>query len=108
MINPKLNGEHHFHYTILASKKTNQANQTIMKNQFYLTRISTLLNRWLTFVFILILSSFITTGARATVLVDPATSGGFEAGTTFAANGWSVANFTSNQWFVGINPTGLP
>ena len=35
------------------------------------------------------------------VVINPATTGGFESGTTFAANGWTVANGAANQWAVG-------
>jgi hypothetical protein len=44
--------------------------------------------------------------SNAQTLIDPAGDGGFETGTTFAANGWTVANGSTNQWYVG-NPTGL-
>jgi len=41
--------------------------------------------------------------AQSTTLIDPAGGGGFNNGTTFAANGWTVANYASsvNQWVVG-------
>ncbi len=41
-----------------------------------------------------------------TVLIDPAGDGGFENGTTFAANGWTVVNGSGtdyNRWCVGLN-----
>src|SRR5437870_13444864 len=41
-----------------------------------------------------------------TTLVDPAGDGGFETGTTFAANGWTVVNGATNKWFVGTAATG--
>jgi hypothetical protein len=37
-----------------------------------------------------------------TLLIDPDGDGGFENGSTFAANGWTVVNGAqTNQWFVG-------
>jgi hypothetical protein len=39
-----------------------------------------------------------------TVLISPTGDGGFENGTTFAANGWTVENFVANntnKWFLG-------
>jgi hypothetical protein len=39
---------------------------------------------------------------KAQVLVSPTGDGGFETGSTFAANGWTVVNGTqTNQWYVG-------
>jgi trimeric autotransporter adhesin len=40
-----------------------------------------------------------------TVIINPAGDGGFENGTTFAANGWTVENGTANhKWFLGTVP----
>jgi hypothetical protein len=36
-----------------------------------------------------------------TTLISPSGDGGFENGNTFAANGWTVVNGATNQWFVG-------
>src|SRR6478735_1470620 len=36
-----------------------------------------------------------------TTLINPTGDGGFENGATFAANGWTVVNGATNQWFVG-------
>lgn len=52
-------------------------------------------------------------GAKAqTVLISPTGDGGFENGTTFAANGWTVSNTVIanyNAWFVGNGVvTGFP
>lgn len=45
--------------------------------------------------------------AKATVLIDPAGSGGFEAGSDFLSNGWTVVNgeatATQNQWYLGTS-----
>ena len=38
---------------------------------------------------------------NSTVIINPATGGGFESGTTFAANGWSTALDNQNKWYVG-------
>ena len=54
----------------------------------------------ITFLIAFLLS--LITGAYAqTVLIDPAGGGGFANGTTFAANGWTVANSANNPWYVG-------
>ena len=54
----------------------------------------------ITFLIAFLLS--LITGAYAqTVLIDPAGGGGFALGTTFAANGWTVANSANNPWYVG-------
>ncbi len=46
-------------------------------------------------------------GAEGTVtLIDPAGDGGFELGTTFAANGWTVVNSSTNNWVVGTATIG--
>ena len=41
-----------------------------------------------------------------TTLISPTGAGGFELGSTFAANGWTVVNGSgvTNQWFVGTVP----
>ncbi|HEX6335166.1 MAG TPA: hypothetical protein VFZ78_13125, partial [Flavisolibacter sp.] len=44
---------------------------------------------------------FVFTVSAQTTIIDPAGAGGFEAGNTFAANGWTVVNGATNQWFVG-------
>lgn len=42
-----------------------------------------------------------------TTLISPTGDGGFENGTTFAANGWTVVNHTTNTWNVGTATTYL-
>ncbi|MBL0339734.1 MAG: hypothetical protein IPP71_01750 [Bacteroidetes bacterium] len=45
-----------------------------------------------------------------TVIINPATVGGFESGGTFAANGWTEVNtppLQTNQWFCGTGATGF-
>ena len=67
-----------------------------MKN---LLRISNLL-----FVFLLGLTGYI---QAQTTLIDPNAGGGFELGSDFASNGWTVVNHasaTNNNWFVGGTP----
>ena len=39
-----------------------------------------------------------------TTIIDPAGAGGFELGATFADNGWTVVNATTNTWNVGTTP----
>ncbi|MCE3281010.1 MAG: Protein of unknown function precursor, partial [Bacteroidetes bacterium] len=36
-----------------------------------------------------------------TTLINPATDGGFENGSTFSANGWSSSNSANNPWVIG-------
>ncbi len=50
---------------------------------------------------LLLISLFTSVKSNATVLVNPATSGGFESGLTFAANGWTSVNGAANNWYVG-------
>src|SRR6478735_7694723 len=52
---------------------------------------------------VIIISGTCSTNTFAQVLlVDPAGAGGFENGSTYAANGWTIANSGSaNQWVVG-------
>ncbi|MDB5190795.1 MAG: C-terminal target protein [Segetibacter sp.] len=57
----------------------------------------------------LLLVAFIlaTVSFAQTVLIDSTAGGGFELGTDFASNGWTVANGSvTNQWFVGAAATG--
>lgn len=45
------------------------------------------------------------TSANAqTTLINPATDGGFESGSSFAANGWTAVNASTNTWNVGGVP----
>lgn len=39
--------------------------------------------------------------SQSTTLISPTGDGGFENGATFAANGWTLVNGATNQWFVG-------
>ena len=42
-----------------------------------------------------------------TTLISPTGDGGFANGGTFAANGWTAVNATTDNWVVGIaNPPG--
>jgi hypothetical protein len=40
-----------------------------------------------------------------TNLINPAGDGGFENGSTIAANGWNAVNASTDGWVVGITPT---
>lgn len=54
------------------------------------------------------LAGAFTPAAAQTVQISPTGDGGFESGTTFAANGWTVVNYASatrNNWVLG---TGAP
>ncbi|MFM8685510.1 MAG: G8 domain-containing protein, partial [Bacteroidota bacterium] len=46
--------------------------------------------------------------AQPTLLVDPAGAGGFELGSSFADNGWTVANSANNPWVLGLSNTTAP
>lgn len=50
---------------------------------------------------------FTSNGNAQTVLINPAGAGGFELGTTFAANGWTDANSANNPWIVAPLTNGL-
>ncbi|OJV67849.1 MAG: hypothetical protein BGO42_17670 [Flavobacterium sp. 40-81] len=43
-------------------------------------------------------------GTQTTLLINPNAEGGFETGTTFASNGWTTVNATTNTWNVGTVP----
>ncbi|WP_347066135.1 GEVED domain-containing protein [Flavobacterium sp. WV_118_3] len=43
-------------------------------------------------------------GTQTTVLINPNAEGGFENGSTFAANGWTTVNASLNTWNVGTVP----
>jgi hypothetical protein len=40
-----------------------------------------------------------------TVIINPATDGGFELGATFADNGWTAVNAATNTWQLGTTPS---
>ncbi|HUM48163.1 MAG TPA: hypothetical protein PLD84_14630, partial [Chitinophagales bacterium] len=57
--------------------------------------------------FILFQSLFHSLYGQSTSLISATGNGGFESGTTFAANGWTEVNGTQpNKWYVGTGPTG--
>lgn len=59
-------------------------------------------------LFPLLVSLIYATGYAQTTLISPTAGGGFESGTSFAANGWTVVNGTQiNQWHVGTAATGF-
>src|SRR5687767_14062793 len=44
-----------------------------------------------------------------TTLIDPTGAGGFELGSTFVANGWTVSNSSSsNDWVIGTTVGAAP
>ena len=47
---------------------------------------------------------FVTQSSSAQTLINPAAEGGFENGTTFAANGWTTVNDATSTWSVGTAP----
>jgi len=49
----------------------------------------------------LFLSGFV---FSATTLIDPSTNGGFESGSDFTTNGWTVVNGTTNMLYIGNAP----
>lgn len=58
--------------------------------------------------FAFLLSGLASTQAQPTLLVDPTGAGGFELGTSFTANGWTVANGANNPWIMGTANTTAP
>ncbi|MBK8873241.1 MAG: hypothetical protein IPN13_04695 [Bacteroidetes bacterium] len=48
-----------------------------------------------------------TSGAGASLLINPYGDGGFESGGSLAANGWTVVNSGTNAWTMGTLPTGF-
>ncbi len=58
---------------------------------------------------IFLFSLFLNQNSNAqTILLSGTGDGGFETGSTFAANGWSVVNgVAANQWFCGNGATGF-
>ncbi len=53
---------------------------------------------------VLLLTLVISIGSKAQIIaVDPAFDGGFEAGGTFAANGWVTVNSANNAWVLTNN-----
>jgi hypothetical protein len=65
------------------------------------------MNLRLKLLFFLPCFAFIKGTYAQTTIINPATVGGFESGTTFAANGWTeVIAGQTNQWFVGTAATG--
>jgi|GEM_PF-1345367 len=60
------------------------------------------LSRWfICFISVIVLWNS-NSNSQTVTLIDPAGDGGFENGSTFAANGWTLAaGVATNQWFVG-------
>ncbi|MDO8316304.1 MAG: choice-of-anchor D domain-containing protein, partial [Flavobacterium sp.] len=61
-------------------------------------------------ILFLFLTLLLCTNSNAqTVLISPTGDGGFETGTTFAANGWTAVNTASTvkAWYVGTGQTGF-
>lgn len=58
---------------------------------------------WSFSIFMFLLFSGFNLSAQ-TVLLNPNGDGGFENGATFAANGWTAVNGTTNTWNVGTVP----
>ncbi|HAD34027.1 MAG TPA: hypothetical protein DCF44_05950, partial [Chitinophagaceae bacterium] len=57
---------------------------------------------------ILNLILFVFQGQAQSFLLDPNAAGGFQLGTTFAANGWVEVNGTQvNKWTISTNPNGF-
>lgn len=76
-----------------------QTNSYLGKMQF---------NRWLSMGCILFLVLFTGVLHSQTVLISPTGDGGFENGSTFAANGWTTVNPTTDQWSVGSTVALIP
>ncbi|EKT4543896.1 hypothetical protein OC66_00825 [Flavobacterium psychrophilum] len=72
-------------------------------NQNYFQKKDTKACFFVVFAVLLLLNAF--SISAQTTIIGPATGGGFEAGTTFAANGWSTigGSATQNVWFDGTS-----
>ena len=58
---------------------------------------------------VLALTSMVSDSRAQTTIINPTGDGGFETGTTFAANGWTVVNnasATMNNWVLSTGATG--
>ena len=66
------------------------------------THWSNSLSRWVGVVAVLILSTL--AGTAQTELISPTGAGGFELGSTFEANGWTVVNSSTDSWVVNNVP----
>ncbi|MGH2566395.1 MAG: hypothetical protein ACRDE5_17890, partial [Ginsengibacter sp.] len=60
------------------------------------------------FYLLLIGCSFFLGNSFAQTAINPITGGGFDAGNTFSANGWTVVNSSANQWVVGTAASATP
>ncbi|WP_445454307.1 T9SS type A sorting domain-containing protein [Flavobacterium sp. 25HG05S-40] len=62
-----------------------------------------------TLAFAVLLCSMVTSLSAQTTVIDPAGAGGFELGTTLAANGWTgtTTGINRTQWSVGTNAAGF-
>lgn len=78
------------------------------KNQDLATKRSTSFTSFLLLMVFAFFANFSVQGQ--TTLISPTGDGGFETGTTLAANGWTVSNYTSsvNQWSIGTAVTAAP
>jgi len=52
-------------------------------------------------LFLLTLALCLSGSLIAVTLIDPSGDGGFENGATFPANGWTLVNHATNNWYVG-------
>ncbi len=66
-------------------------------------KIHLLLSKYALFVIVFIFSFEKVTSQ--TTIINPATDGGFESGTTFGANNWTVVNGGTNQWVCNTGAT---
>lgn len=64
------------------------------------------LRRWMIslLTFILVVTASASIYAQSTTLLSPTGDGGFETGSTIAANNWVSVNSSTNQWFAGTVP----
>ena len=62
------------------------------------------MKRFVTFMFLLLLGIGYSLG-QSTTLISPTGEGGFENGSTLAANNWTAANASPDSWVVGAVPT---
>src|SRR6185437_16885423 len=58
--------------------------------------------------YLLIVGGFTFLYSFAQNAIDPNSSGNFDAGNSFASNGWTVVNSSANKWVVGTGASATP
>jgi hypothetical protein len=78
-------------------------NSTKIQNET--TNTTTKRMSFVSYLAVILLSVFGSVNMQGqTTLISPTGDGGFESGATFAANGWTAVNSTTDSWVVGTTP----